>query len=148
MTPQAEPEVGETGSENITSLGIVARNAPRWQRVTVICDISRFAKPDAIVQLVLDAMPQRRAQPSQPERLSADVGVDGDIVHQRLLDALLDHLLELINDHVAECLRAMLALDNCRRVIDLDRVRHVRKEGDGFIFRVAHSEGEVRSEDI
>ena len=43
---------------------------------------------------------------------------------QDKLGALLDHLVKLIDQHVAEFAGAMLAMDDGWRVIDFDRVGH------------------------
>src|SRR5436305_222653 len=73
----------------------------RFLRRTESCDIARPCKPYTIAA-ALEAMPQRGAKPPQAERLPEDVGVHRDIHHQRMAHALLQHLVELVDDHVAE----------------------------------------------
>ncbi len=67
-------------------------------------------------------MSQRHAQPAQPKRLTADVGMDRNIKHQWLLDTLLDHLIKLIHDHVTKFTRTVLSQEHRWRVIYLNRV--------------------------
>ena len=61
-----------------------------------------------------EAVLQRLAQRPQPEGVTEDVGVDRDVAYQRMLFALLDHFLELIDQHVAELAPAVLAVDHLR----------------------------------
>src|SRR5260221_12731853 len=94
------------------------------QAVAELGDLARHGKPYASGSGVLLAMAQRGAQPSQAKRLAEDVGVHREIHHQRMALALLDHLVELVVDHVAEVGRVLLAVDHDLRIVQLDRVRH------------------------
>ena len=47
---------------------------------------------------------QRPAQVAQPMGLADDVGVQGDAHHQRLARRLLEHLVEIVDDHLREVL--------------------------------------------
>jgi len=51
------------------------------------------------------------AQRPQPERLAADEWVERDRHHQGLLFGLLDHLLKLVDNHVAEFAAGVVAVD-------------------------------------
>src|SRR6266571_698214 len=86
--------------------------------------LARPRPPDAVPVFVLDAMLEREAQRPQPERLAENVGVDRDVAHERVLFALLDHLVELIDQHVAELAGTVLAVHDRGRIVDLDRVGH------------------------
>src|SRR6266705_1817659 len=92
--------------------------------------LARPRPPDAVPVFVLDAMLEREAQRPQPERLAENVGVDRDVAHERVLFALLDHLVELIDQHVAELAGAVLAVHDRGRIVDLDRVGN-RKDRPG-----------------
>src|SRR6476660_9524446 len=70
---------------------------------------------------------ERLAQRMQAERLSEDVRMDRAVVYERLIDALLDHFIELINAHLAEFARAVLTMDNRRRVVYLGGIRHAQQ---------------------
>ena len=53
--------------------------------------------------------------------------MDGDIADQRRLRALLYHFVELVDHHVAELARAVLAMHHGRRIVDLGRIRHAQQ---------------------
>src|SRR4051812_1816886 len=93
-----------------------------WQARAEICNLSRPRPPHPGSARVLDAVPEGSAQSAQPERLAKHVGVDRDIHHERVALALLDHLVELVDDHVAEVGGVLLAVDDHLRVVELDRV--------------------------
>jgi hypothetical protein len=54
--------------------------------------------------------------------LTQDVGVEGDSHDQGLVDCLVEHLVDIVDDHVGEGLRTVLARDDGRVVVDLLRV--------------------------
>src|SRR6185369_11695866 len=95
-----------------------------WQARAEICNLSRARPPHARGAGVLDAMPQRSTQAAQPERVAEYVGVDRHAHDQRVARALLDHLVELVDDHVAEVGGVLLAVDDDLRVVQLDRIRN------------------------
>src|SRR5258706_85905 len=69
-----------------------------------------------------EAMPECGAQRPQPERLAEHVRMDRDVADERMAPALIDHLLELVDDHVAELPGAWLAVHHHGRVVDFHRV--------------------------
>ena len=70
-------------------------------------------------------MGQRAAQVAQAVGLAHQVGVERDAHDQRLGGGLLQHLVEIVDDHVGELRRPVLARDDGGDVVDLLRV------GDG-----------------
>jgi len=71
-----------------------ARDNSRRKGVAVIGNVGGLAQPETILQLVLEAMLQRRAQRMQTKRLTENVRMDRDVADQRLFRALHDHLVE------------------------------------------------------
>ena len=61
-----------------------------------------------------ERMEEAAAQRPQPEGIAEDVGVDRDVADQRVLRALLDHLLELVDQHVAELASRVLPVNHLR----------------------------------
>ena len=57
-------------------------------------------------------MRERAPQRRQPERLPHHERMQRDRHHQRLLEALLDHLVEAGNDHVGEIVRQAVAVND------------------------------------
>src|SRR5689334_9425916 len=90
---------------------------------TESCYVARPCKPYTGGAALL-AMTQGGAQPPQAEGLSEDVGVDRDIHHQRMAGALLQHLVELVDDHVAELFRPLLAVHHMLGIVQFNRIRH------------------------
>ena len=78
----------------------------------MVGDFVRLAPPDAVSAVVLDAMLEGAADHAQPERLAEYVGMDGDVHHQRVVLALLDHFIKLFGDHVAESLGVALTVNH------------------------------------
>ena len=54
------------------------------------------------------------AERTHSERITERVRMNGDVADERVFRALLEHLLELIDEHVAELARAVLAMDDLR----------------------------------
>ena len=71
---------------------------------------------------MVDDVAQRFSEQTEPERLAHRHRMQRDGAHQRLIDALLDHLVELIDDHVREIARALLAKEERDGVVDFERV--------------------------
>ena len=65
---------------------------------------------------------QRLAQQAQPVGLTHDHGVERDAADQRLPSRLAQKFLELADDEVAELLGRVVAHQDLRAVVDLDRV--------------------------
>jgi hypothetical protein len=61
---------------------------------------------------------------TQPKRLADDEGVHRDREHQRVFSGLLQHLVELVDHHLGELAPGVAALNQRRRVVDLERVGH------------------------
>src|SRR5262245_29961488 len=93
-------------------------NDARRKAVAVVGDLAGLAPPHSRALGVCDAVLERPADHTQPERLAKHVGVDRHVHHQRIALALLDHLVELLDDHVAEIARVLLAVDHDLRVVD------------------------------
>src|SRR5262245_26279310 len=92
------------------------------------CDFTRTGPPHLRRARMLDAVPQGAAQAAHAERLSEHVRVHRNVHHQRVALALLAHLVELVDDHVAEIGRVLLAVDDDLGVVQLDGIGH-RKDG-------------------
>src|SRR6185436_5680042 len=110
--PTDKPSLSASGDETF------------WQARAEICNLARPRPPHPRGAGVLDAMPQGGTQAAQAERVAKHVGVDRDTHHQRVALALLDHLVELVDDHVAEVRSVLLAMDDHLRVVELDRIRN------------------------
>src|SRR5687767_4276271 len=98
--------------QRVTSHSLATRNDPRLQRLAMVGDVRRPAFPDAVHELAREAVLERLAQWAQPKRLAEHEGMDRDVADQRMLLALLDHLLELVHQHVAELAPRVLAVDD------------------------------------
>src|SRR5215213_504939 len=61
--------------------------------------------------------------PEVPEavRLADEIGMKRDAHHQRRVDRLLEHLVEIVDDHVRKLLGRIFAGDDRRNVVDLLR---------------------------
>src|SRR5689334_17838068 len=101
-----------------------ARHDSRRQRGAMVVDLARPRKPDAIALRVLGDVLERLAQAAQAVGMAEDHGVQFDGADQRLLLREPEHLLELADDEVAELLRRVVAHQDLRAVVDLQRVRH------------------------
>ena len=66
----------------------------------------------------------RGAKGAQPVRLADDERVQRDREHQRKLARLLQHLVELVDDHLGELPAGMVASDQRRQIVVLGRVGH------------------------
>ena len=70
---------------------------------------------------------QRAAQVAQAIRLTYDIGVQGDAHHQRRSArraGLIEHFIQLVDDHLGEVFAVHLARDDHRDVVQLLRVGH------------------------
>ena len=67
---------------------------------------------------------QRAAQVAQAVGLADDVRVQRQAHHQRLAARLLEHLVEVVDDHRGEILGVHLARDDHRDVVELLRIGH------------------------
>src|SRR5215813_5819813 len=98
--------MGSAGHQTAES---ASRNDPFRHFEAVLGDVARARHPDAVLALV-DAMLDRLAQRPQPERLTDDETVQREREHQRLALGLLEHLLELVDDHLGELAAGMVAM--------------------------------------
>ena len=64
-----------------------------------------------------DEVLQGAAQVAQPVGLAHEVGMQRDAHHQRLARRLLEHLVELVDDHVGELARVVLTLHDLADVV-------------------------------
>ena len=88
----------------------IFRNHPGWEREAVCRDVPCPSKPDPLRVLVLDAVFDRLSQRSQAERLADDEAMERQREHKRVPLGLLQHLLELIDDHISELAAGMIAV--------------------------------------
>src|SRR5678816_2542305 len=95
-----------------TESASAARNDSWSERPAIVRDIRRPALPHAIRISILEAVLQCVSQRPQAKRIAERVRVYRDVAYERMLLALLDHLLELIDDHLAEFARAVLPMDD------------------------------------
>ena len=79
-------------------------------------------QPDPVVVFCYPL--QRAAQVPQPKRLSDDEGMQRNSIDQGLCLALLQHLLEIVDDGVGKGLRRAVMEGDHRNIIDLMRVGH------------------------
>src|SRR6266568_677533 len=103
-------EGGELSGDGAVLRPSAPGNDPRWKGGAELGDLPGPRPPRELALPVLDAVLERRAQRPQPERLAENVGVDRDVAHERVPFALLDHLVELVDQHVAELAGAGLAV--------------------------------------
>src|SRR5688572_22851459 len=75
-----------------------SRDDAGLQPVAELRHVARPRPPDARGLRVPLAVGERRPQPPEAEGLAEDVGVHRDVHHQRMALALLDHLVELVDD--------------------------------------------------
>ena len=85
-------------------------------------DRARPREPDAVGARMLDDIAQDPAKLGQTVRLADDEGMKRERVAERLLHALLEHLVDLVDDHVGELPRRMVPVEHRRRVVELHRV--------------------------
>src|SRR5712691_10745071 len=84
------------------TLNPTLRNDSGLQQVAVCSHVARPRPPGAGGLRMLQAVLERAAQTPEPEGLAEDVAVHRDVHHQRMALALLDHLVELVDHHVAQ----------------------------------------------
>ena len=63
----------------------------------VVGDLARQGEPDALALGVVDDVAQRSGEQAEPERLAHRHRVQRDGAHQRVVNALLDHFVELVD---------------------------------------------------
>src|SRR6266550_1278732 len=100
------------------------------QREAVFRDVAGARVPDPILVLVLDAMLDGLPHRPQPERLPHDEAVQRQREHERLALRLLQHLLELIDDHLAEFAAGVIAMRLRAGVVQFHRIGD-RKQRSG-----------------
>src|SRR5262245_10795751 len=99
-----------------------ARNDALRQREAIFCDVAGARVPDPILVLVLDAMLDGLAHRTQAERLPDDEAVQRQRIDERLVLRLLQHLLELIHDHLAEFAAGVIAMRLRAGVVQFHRI--------------------------
>src|ERR1700704_3816485 len=76
---------------------------------TMLRDVARAREPYRILALVGGAMLDGLAQRPQPERLADDESVQREREDQGVPVRLLEHLLELVHEHVGELAPGLVA---------------------------------------
>src|SRR5262249_13652350 len=83
-----------------------ARHDAGGQRFDVAADVARARQPHAIA--VAQDVLEGAAQPTDAVRPAEHERVERDRAHQRLARRLLEHLVELVHDHVRELVRGVV----------------------------------------
>src|SRR5688572_19619230 len=104
-----------------------AGHQPFRQLVAEGGDIARARPPHPAGLAMAQAMAQRVAQAARAEGVAEHMRVHRDVHDQRMALALLGHLVELVDDHVAEVGVVLLAVHHDLGVIELYRVGHRKK---------------------
>ena len=92
------------------------------KRHAVLRDLARRRDPE-FVAMTHDVI-HRAAERAQAERLPDDERMQRHAEHERAALREMQHLVELIDDHLLELAPRVLAEDLRRRVVDLERVGH------------------------
>src|SRR5215207_9342077 len=100
------------------------RNNSGLHRVAVLGDLARAREPDAVLALVLHAVADRLPQRTQSERLADDEPMQRQREDERLMLRLLQHFLELIDDHVGELAPGMVARGKRAGIVEFYRIRN------------------------
>src|SRR6185295_10424617 len=99
-----------------------AGNDAGSERLDVCGDLAGTREPDAVP--VLQDVLERAAKPVNPVRPPRDERMERDRAHEWLPAGLLEHLVELIHDHLRELVRRVAVPHDPARVVDLDGIRH------------------------
>ena len=90
----------------------------------MVDDGAGFGEPDAVGARVLDDVFEDPAELRHSIGLAENEGVQRQRVDQRLLLALLQHLVDLVGHHLGELARRVVAVEKRRRIVELHRVGH------------------------
>src|SRR6516225_2872288 len=93
------------------------------EREAVLRDVAGARDPDPVLALVLDAMLDRLAQRAQSKRLPDDEAVQREGKDERLALRLLQHFLELIDDHLAKFAPGVIAVRLGAGVVQFHGIR-------------------------
>jgi len=101
---------------------VIARNGAARQRRDIARQLAgpRDPKPVAFRQ----HMAHRAAERAQAEGLADDERVQDDAAHQRIFPAVIEQLIELIDDHLLEIGARVMAEHHGRAVVDFHRIGH------------------------
>ena len=90
----------------------------------MIGDVRDARKPDAIFVFVFDAVFQRLAKRPEPEWLPDDEAVNREREHERGMLALLDHFIEMIDDHIGKLAAGMVARGHRTDIVEFGGIRY------------------------